>query len=790
VVRHRPATILAPIFALTGFSALTLQVVWQRVISLHSGVDLSSATTVVAAFLGGLGAGSLLGGRLADRLRARRSLLAFAAANAAIGLFAWISVFLFYDLYRELAPNLQSTGRSFAFNVAVLIVPTTLMGLSLPLVARAVTERIEDAGRMVGRLYGINTVGAALGAAVAGWFLLGNLGFVTSVRLAGGLNLVAAVLVALLWRSLADVPSQERERPETQGPAVADLPADDATPAVGAAGVAAADAPTGRRIWPWFVAYFLTGAAALGLEQLFFRLIDAIMRSNSYSFAHVLTLYLVLFGTGAAVGSKLVRPGRDPRRWFLGLQLVVGVSAMAAVVALVRVLPALGFDEAMRMYLVGEGYNGGFGADLSRQEWARVALVYLGAPLALMGLPVLCMGASFPFVQALVSDRMATLGRRTGLLVFANVCGNVMGALVVGFVLLDVLGTAGSYRLVGTALGLAGLAAASMASSTRRRALEVTVVVVLVATLAMAVPSNQQLWAFLNGVEPGSLDVAEGHSCAAALKHEIYDTSVLTINASLQNAHPYDDFHVLIGLLPALVHPSPERALAIGLGIGSTTYGMLQDPRVRLVRTVELCGPQYELLRRLGDQGRADIERMLADPRYDARIGDGRKHLLAGGDDYDVITVDTLRPTSAFSGSLYSKEFYELVESRLADGGIMAQWAPTPRVVNTVASVFPHVVAYSVERYANSTFLLASREPLDLGSAGLVARFAGIPDTSFLPNQKASLLEFMQIAVPSCVADGSVAVDDRTTDVNLDLRPRDEYFINNGPAVEGRWCRL
>src|SRR5687767_15704260 len=117
-MRNRLAVVLGPIFALTGFSALTLQVVWQRVISLHSGVDLASTITVVAAFLAGLGFGSLLGGWLADRLGPRRSLAMFAFANVGIGVFAWISLLLFYDLYRELVPHLSSTFASFCFNTA------------------------------------------------------------------------------------------------------------------------------------------------------------------------------------------------------------------------------------------------------------------------------------------------------------------------------------------------------------------------------------------------------------------------------------------------------------------------------------------------------------------------------------------------------------------------------------------------------------------------------------------------------------------------------------------------
>ena len=199
----RQRTVLFVVFAVTGFSALTLQVVWQRVISLHAGVDLFSFTTVIAAFLAGLGLGSLLGGVLADRLGPQRSLLAFAASNAGIGVFAWFSLWLFYDVYRSAVPHLEGGGTlaAFGFHFALLIVPTTLMGLSLPLVSRGLVERIDEAGPLVGRLYAVNTLGAGLGAGISGWFLIGNLGFVGVVRLAGTLNLLAAACILTLWRT-------------------------------------------------------------------------------------------------------------------------------------------------------------------------------------------------------------------------------------------------------------------------------------------------------------------------------------------------------------------------------------------------------------------------------------------------------------------------------------------------------------------------------------------------------------------------------------------------------------
>jgi spermidine synthase len=207
---------------------------------------------------------------------------------------------------------------------------------------------------------------------------------------------------------------------------------------------------------------------------------------------------------------------------------------------------------------------------------------------------------------------------------------------------------------------------------------------------------------------------------------------------------------------------------------------MLQDPRVRAVTTVELCGGEYDLAKHLGEEGRVDLQRMFADPRYEARVGDGRKYLLGHDQRYDLITVDTLRPTAAFSGSLYSQEFYELVRDRLDDGGIVAQWIPTGRVPNTVATVFPYVVAMSVPTYnKGAMFFVASRRPIELDPALLEQRFAAVPVESFGPTQRASLATFLRAATRRCIANGAVARGLPSRDVNLDLRPRDEYFINN-----------
>src|SRR5688572_11804307 len=132
---------------------------------------------------------------------------------------------------------------------------------------------------------------------------------------------------------------------------------------------------------------------------------------------------------------------------------------------------------------------------------------------------------------------------------------------------------------------------------------------------------------------------------------------MLYLNAAAQNGYPYDDFHLLIGLFPALLHANPEHALAVGLGIGATPYGMLLDHRMRSVETVEICGGLSDLLAELDERGAHESRLLLGDPRLALSVGDGRKRLLTAEHPYDIITVDALRPQSGYSGNVYSVEF-------------------------------------------------------------------------------------------------------------------------------------
>jgi spermidine synthase len=376
---------------------------------------------------------------------------------------------------------------------------------------------------------------------------------------------------------------------------------------------------------------------------------------------------------------------------------------------------------------------------------------------------------------------METLGRHTGTLLFVNIVGNVVGTLLVGFVALDHLGTSGTYLVLALLLVAPGIAWAWL-SPGRRRWVALAGVAIVFVLLAGVTPSNERLWSYINGVTVERLSLAEDRSCATALKF-VDDEHVLTINASAQDNYPFDDFHVLIGVMPTALHRDPQHAVAVGLGIGATPYGLSVDPRLESMTVVELCGGEIDLLHGLAADGAPELQRFFDDPRHQLVVGDGRDFLLRSDTDYDVVVVDVVRPQAAFSGSLYSVEFYELISDHLAAGGLMAQWAPTPRMVNSITQVFPYVERFFVPTYANSPFVIASNDPIPFDRAAALQHLEA-ERNAFSPGQYANLRQFVETTEPQCVRTGGSPVPVHDGDLNRDLFPRDEYFLNNADATE------
>jgi predicted membrane-bound spermidine synthase len=732
-------------FFLSGASALIYQVTWQRLLALHSGVGIYSIAMIVAAFMVGLGLGSHLGGVASARIQPRTALIAFASLELAIGLFGLASGRLYYDwLYLKAGGLYTSPWRAGLLHFASLALPTILMGMSLPLLVRAMVRDAPHAARTIGLLYGVNVLGACTGALVTPWVLVRFHGIRGALLVAGASNLLAALfgLAAGLLAARAREPA--------------------ARPSAGATSPPAGSSPTTLPLSAWAALFALSGFCALSLEIVWFRLIDVAVKSTAFTFGTVLAVYLLGLAAGTFIGVAIVGRLRRLVAVFLACECAMLACSALAVLALTHLPPQTPFFAwFFELWGGHRSYNLG-----GAWSWPPVWRLYLLLPLALYGVPTVLMGVAFTVLQRAVHDDAQGSGRRVGLLQAANIGGCVAGSLLAGLVGLSWMGSAGVLRL----LVLSGLvfAAVGIARSGAPRGFAGAAAGLVV--LALLMPGERALWLRLHGLTAqsgGAALVAEDASGVVALTPRGGDAWRVWVNGRTHSTLPFGGIHTALGAVPAIIHPSPREVAVIGLGSGDTAWaaGCRRDETQR-VRVYEICAPQLGLLNALAARPDppAKLGRFLRDPRLDVRVADGRHALSVGEDSYDLIEMDPLPPSSPYSGNLYSMEFFTLCARRLNAGGVLCTWGPTPRVRLTFVRALPYVL-----ELADGLILVGSNQPLRLDLAAWEERVMSEGVRSYLGDDRArDVRASLRTARPASAA-GPAA------DVNRDLEPRDEF---------------
>jgi predicted membrane-bound spermidine synthase len=728
-------------FALSGAAALVYQVAWQRILAFHTGVGIESVAMITAAFMAGLGLGSQAGARLSSRLCPRRALLGFAALEAGVALFGAFSVWLYYDvLYVKGAPLYASSARAGLLHFAALVVPTTLMGMTLPLLVRATVLRVEGAARTISWLYGINALGASAGAVLAPWILIRHFGIQGAVFAAAGLNVAAAAGALLL--ALGREPGEDTETPVAE-------PASKHT--------GDPEAPAGRRFGLWVGLYLLSGFSALALEIVWFRVIEVGVKSTTFTFGTVLAIYLLGLGLGSMLGGAWSPRLRRPLKAFLACQCLVLIASALAVIMLAE-LPITTplYDDLVRYwwrnrpFVLGGGWDG-----------PLFLRLYVLFPAFLFALPTVLMGMSFTILQRAVQDDPRTSGRKVGLLQTANIIGNVAGSLFVGLLSLTVWGTTGTIRFL-VALGLL-FAAVGVRTYGARGTFGVLGAALV--SLTMLVPDQRSLWSRLHGLEDEGL-FAEDATGLASVRPWYGGRWELWINGKRHSWFPFGGVHTALGAVPSLVHAAPREIAIVGLGSGDTAWGAGLRDETESITVFEIVAPLPRLLLDL-DQ-RTDfrkLRRFLKDERVHVRLTDGRNALGRDERRYDVIEMDALHVESAYSGNLYSLEFYQLAARRLKPGGVMATWRATPRVEATFSRAFPHVLSFDEGRV-----LIGSNDPLPIDAEAWKERLLSRRPRRYLgPNVAGDVYR----AIVTWKRIESTPAS--SLESNRDLFPRDEY---------------
>ena len=696
------------LFFFSGACALIYQITWMRLFRLAMGNTVFTSATVLTAFMAGLALGSWVAGRLADRTG--RPLRAYAYLEVLIGLCGLAMIPAFNALepvYGWLYHGLDGTGiwlgvGRFLVSAALLALPTTLMGATLPLLSRFTTQRLASMGRDLGRLYALNTLGAALGAALTGFLLVPALGVQTTLWAAAGANL----LIGALAFALPDASS------------ATSVPADE--PALSRGDLAA--------LW----ALGLTGFASMIYEVSWTRTLSLLIGSSVYAF----TLMLVAFICGLGLGSMVLAGWIDRRprlfRTLALLELAVGLTALL-------VEPLFGLLPLAVVELVNR-YAGSFGL-LHLSEFLMA--------FGLMFLPTFAAGGIFPAAAKLYTRHLATVGKSVGDAYAANTLGAVLGAFAGGFLLIPLIGVQASILAATTlniGLGIYFLWRDGLLSRPLFRVLAPGLLLLPLAVsrlpawdmaLLNSAPylyaGQYQSAARLAGQgvaqaigQGRRLLYAEEGMTATVTVWDLRGERFMRVNGKVVASSEGKDLrsHSLLAHLPLLLHEDPQQVLIIGLGCG-ISLGAAQRHPVAAIDCVELS-PEVVEATELFSEVNQDA---LADPRTRMIVGDGRNHLALAEGRYDVIISQPSSLWIAGMADLFTREFFHDCRQKLAPGGLVGVWlqayALEPEDVQTIvatfADAFPHVAMWELMPGIDY-LLVGSAAPVEVGLDRLATR--------------------------------------------------------------------
>ena len=673
--------------------------------------------------MGGLALGSFGAARYARRVS--RPLLAYAALEAFIGVYAvafplllaWIQpVSLSFWSFFEPSPTAFGAFQFFLFG-ALLLPPTLCMGATLPLLVGVVATSPDETGLQVGRLYGANTLGAVLGAVLAGFTLLPTLGLAATTSWTAATNLALAGAAVALSRRFAPAP------PSAIAASIEDRTTVDGVPAL------------------LFVAA-LAGVSSLLYEVAWFRLMVLILGGSAYAFSIMLVSFLSGIGMGGwAAGESADRALQRKDRAGLLRQLAwlqIGVAALSWAAMFLYVQLPFVF-----VWLFGAlGENGG-----------SVWRIQLFLAVGIMTPPAILMGATFPYLVRAVSGSSNALSQSVGLLYGFNTIGAIIGAAGGGLFLLPALHVRGTV-LAGVSINLvAAFIVVSIAGATvvRRRkqvvawGLAIASVLVLIHwkkppwdPLLMSSGMYQYVTDLDDRSKQGVLDYAvkpfevlfyeEGLSAVVTVARDRSGENIWLANNGKVDAltETDKDTQVLLAHLPLTFRPDAKRVLVIGLASGITAGSVTLHETPERIDVVEIEPMVVEASHEFDGVN----HRPLEDPRVQVHLNDARNHLfLAADGSYDVVSSEPSNPWISGVSNLFTKEFFALGKRKLSSGGVWAQWLQTysmhhtdvRSLLATFADAFPHVAVFRVD--AADMVLLGSDAPLSISAGSLADLF-------------------------------------------------------------------
>src|SRR5688572_470791 len=668
------------------------------------GATTLAVSTVLAAFMGGLALGSAVAGRLAHRIR--KPLSIYGWMEIAIAVYALLVPFLFRwvdNLYALIWQQFQPGFFTFSLwrfllSCLMLLVPTTLMGATLPVLSAALLRHGTTA---VTRLYGCNLVGAIIGTLAAGFVLLPSLGVRTTIVIAAAINIIVGLVGIFLQRGVE--PQIERvEIGKIRGSSF------------------------------WYFAAAASGFVTIGTQVSWTRILTMVIGSSTYAFSIVVALFLIGLAGGA---------------WFIGRKdrsaKLRGTMVVVELVTAISLYLSLFVVNWLPWLLINLGMN------LHISSWTGLLGLQILSAMLLVLVPALLMGMVMPLVLTWAAGDPARAVARVGRAYAINTIGAIAGAFLTGFVLIPKTST--KFALVLSAVvcvvvaGVAYRPAATSSDPALKRALAIGAVLVVVFLMIpltprmnlvdLSVGAYDSLVRVLAQTREGTVEGApkgeeasvhqllmyeEGPTATVSVRKDA-ETISMAINGRTNASDSIFDMptQVMLGQLPLFVAPRIEKGLIIGFATGITLGSMLQSP-IESVTCIELEPGTVA-----GSRFFEHVNHLpLYDPRSRLLIDDARTYLRVTPERYDIIVSEPSHPWVPGVANLFTQEFFELGRARLNDQGIFVQWVQIYQlsteslrsVLATYTRVFPHVLMFRVGglNKGKDLLLIGSNQRLNL----------------------------------------------------------------------------
>ncbi len=603
----------------SGAAALIYESIWLRWFQILFGSTAYAASVTLAAFFAGLSIGAIVFGRVSQRTTC--CLTVYAWLEIAVVVTALITPFT-VDAYDALYPFLYERlsgqrevflGVKFLLAFLAMLPTAILLGGTLPLIVQAYLHNKETLGKHGNQLYAVNTLGAAAGTALGALWLPDILG----VQLTYITGMLLSLVAALMAFFLAAKPSAKM------------LIKDEA----------AAEKASSYLL----VIAAASGLGTLALEVLLMHSLSQLFDNSVYSFGAILIVVLCSLALAAAFVSRTA--GK------------VSMATMLRAVLILEAVILLSLPWLMSQLMTR------FGAFQATLGNGLLIALLLGGPALFIG------GMVFPLTFRLAGKGAA--GKRMGNLLAVNTLGGIVGSTVAGFILLENIGLWWSLALLGIAYGFAAI----LVGGRRITQISAGVAVAVTYGVVMVSPMNPDLLPVISTTEDEIIidSVFGPHGVVSVINRPISNDYRLKIN----NHYTLSGSGAKVlaeraGHLPLVLHPSPGTVAYIGSATGITA-GAARMHNIDKVELIELVPEVQQMARRHFSDYNRDI---YNDSRTEAVVEDGRNHIRATKEKYDVVVADLFVPWRPGVGSMYSLEHFQSVKEHLADGGIFCQWLP------------------------------------------------------------------------------------------------------------------